>query len=313
MLVEPIQVGDITLKNNILVAPLAGFSDKAFRSVCYELGAGLCYTEMVSAKGLMYNSVKTKELLATSDSEYIKAVQLFGNDPDILYNACVSEDLASFDIVDINFGCPVPKVFNNGEGSALLNNLPLAEKVVKAMVKSRKVITAKMRLGVDKTDFSALDLAKICCDNGVKMITVHARHRADFYGEELYWDKVAEIKKAVSIPVIVNGGLFTENDCENAMKTSGADGVMLARGALKDPTLISRLLGESKDKKAVINRHIDLLLEYMPSETAAVYLRQKLAYYLVSVRGAKPKKAEIFKTTDINVIREIVNSLDFNN
>ncbi|MGN0818786.1 MAG: tRNA dihydrouridine synthase [Christensenellaceae bacterium] len=313
MQIKPITIGNVTLKNNVLVAPLAGFSDSAFRSLCYELGAGLCYTEMVSAKGLVYNNQKTKELLRTTENEYIKAVQLFGSEPEIMYSACVSDELAKFDIIDVNFGCPVPKVFNNGEGSALLNNLSQAEKIVAKMVKSNKIITAKMRLGVDKNDFSALNLAKICQDNGVSMITVHARHREDYYGERVFWDMVGKIKSAVKIPVIVNGGLFTFSDCDDALLQSGADGVMLARGVLKNPTLISELSGLKSDKKTVINRHIDLLLEYMPPKLAAVYLRQKLAYYLIGVKGAKSKKTEIFKTDDIHKIREIVNSLDFGN
>lgn len=310
MKIKSVDIGRLSTKNNIFLAPLAGFTDFSLRSICYDLGAGLCFTEMVSAKGLTYNNQNTKELLLTADNEYIKAVQLFGSEPDILRRACESRDLEKFDIIDINMGCPVPKVFNNGEGSKLLDNIPLAQSIVKECVKSGKIITVKMRLGTQRPSFAALDLAKAVEQAGASMVTVHGRYRDDYYRGEIDYDKIAQIKGALKIPVIANGNLFSVKDAELCLDKTGADGVMLARGALSKPWLFSEIQGiPVENKKEVINRHIDLLLTKYSDQRVAVILRKQMALYVLGQRDAKKYKQQAFEATSTKELKQIINNL----
>ena len=310
MKIKSVDIGRLSTKNNIFLAPLAGFTDFSLRSICYDLGAGLCFTEMVSAKGLTYNNQNTKELLFTADNEYIKAVQLFGSEPDILRRACESRDLEKFDIIDINMGCPVPKVFNNGEGSKLLDNIPLAQSIVKECVKSGKTITVKMRLGTQRPNFAALDLAKAVEQAGASMVTVHGRYRDDYYRGEIDYDKIAQIKCALRIPVIANGNLFSVKDAELCLDKTGADGVMLARGALSKPWLFSEIQGiPVENKKEVINRHIDLLLTKYSDQRVAVILRKQMALYVLGQRDAKKYKQQAFEATSTKELKQIINNL----
>ena len=310
MKIKSVDIGRLSTKNNIFLAPLAGFTDFSLRSICYDLGAGLCFTEMVSAKGLTYSNQNTKELLLTADNEYIKAVQLFGSEPDILRRACESRDLEKFDIIDINMGCPVPKVFNNGEGSKLLDNIPLAQSIVKECVKSGKTITVKMRLGTQRPNFAALDLAKAVEQAGASMVTVHGRYRDDYYRGEIDYDKIAQIKGALKIPVIANGNLFSVKDAELCLDKTGADGVMLARGALSKPWLFSEIQGiPVENKKEVINRHIDLLLTKYSDQRVAVILRKQMALYVLGQRDAKKLKLKAFEATSTKELKQIINNL----
>ena len=310
MKIKSVDIGRLSTKNNIFLAPLAGFTDFSLRSICYDLGAGLCFTEMVSAKGLTYNNQNTKELLLTADNEYIKAVQLFGSEPDILRRACESRDLEKFDIIDINMGCPVPKVFNNGEGSKLLDNIPLAQSIVKECVKSGKTITVKMRLGTQRPSFAALDLAKAVEQAGASMVTVHGRYRDDYYRGEIDYDKIAQIKGALKIPVIANGNIFSVKDAELCLDKTGADGVMLARGALSKPWLFSEIQGiPVENKKEVINRHIDLLLTKYSDQRVAVILRKQMALYVLGQRDAKKYKQQAFEATSTKELKQIINNL----
>lgn len=311
MKLKSLDIGRLTTKNNVFLAPLAGFSDFALRGICYQLGAGLCYTEMVSAKGLIYNNENTKALLYTTDYDYIKAVQLFGFEPDVMQSACECEALKDFDIVDINMGCPVPKVFNNGEGSALLNTPELAGKIINACAKTNKVITVKMRLGVAHGDFQAVKLAKIAEDNGAKLITVHGRYRDDYYSGEADYDKINQVVKAVKIPVIANGGIFTKEDADICMDKTGAQGVMLARGALNRPWLFSEILSKPiKDKKSIIKRHIDLLLTKYPDEYVAINMRKQMALYLAGLKDAKKYKLKAFEAKTTKELKSIINALN---
>ena len=310
MKIKSVDIGRLSTKNNIFLAPLAGFTDFSLRSICYGLGAGLCFTEMVSAKGLTYNNQNTKELLFTADNEYIKAVQLFGSEPDILRRACESKDLEKFDIIDINMGCPVPKVFNNGEGSKLLDNIPLAQSIVKECVKSGKTITVKMRLGTQRPSFAALDLAKAVEQAGASMVTVHGRYRDDYYRGEIDYDKITQIKGALKIPVIANGNIFSVKDAELCLDKTGADGVMLARGALSKPWLFSEIQGiPVENKKEVINRHIDLLLTKYSDQRVAVILRKQMALYVLGQRDAKKYKQQAFEATSTKELKQIINNL----
>ena len=311
MEIKSLNIGGLTTKNNVFFAPLAGFSTKQMRSICYQLGAGLCFTEMVSCKGLKFGSSGTCELLELAENEYLPAVQVFGNDKDIMLEACQSESLKPFKIVDINMGCPVPKVFNNGEGSALMKNVDLAQKIVENLVKSDKVITVKMRAGIKKGEKTALILAKAVEDAGAKMVTVHGRCREDYYSGEVDFDLIAKIKQNAKIPIIANGGVFTKEDADILMERTGADGVMVARGALFNPFLISELLNLSPKmtKKELIINHIERVVLDESEERAIIKMRKQLAYYLNGVRGAKQIKPALFTAVTKSEVLKLINTI----
>ena len=307
-----LEIGRLSTKNNVFVAPLAGFSDFAFRSVCYSLGAGLCYTEMVSAKGIIYDNKNTLDLLRTTDEEYLKAVQIFGNEPSIMAEVCKSEALSRFDIVDINMGCPVPKVFNNGEGSALLSNPVLCEKIVSACAKTGKIVTAKMRLGIKKGELSATEVAKRAEGAGASLITVHARRRDDYYGPNVDMEAAAKVVESVNIPVIFNGSIFSVDDADRAVKETGAAGVMLARGAMTTPWLISELTGQkTPDKKEIIKRHVELESEVYGERFAAIKLRKQMSFYLKNCRGAKAFRVRAINAASVKELYDIIDEVEF--
>ena len=311
MNLKSLEIGRLSTKNNVFVAPLAGFSDFAFRKVCYDLGAGLSFTEMVSAKGILYDNANTLDLLETTDSEYIKAVQLFGCEPDVLEKACRHECLQKFDIVDINMGCPVPKVFNNGEGSALLQNPKLCGELVSACVKAGKTVTVKMRLGVKKGEYTAGEVAKSVEGAGASLITVHGRTREDYYSGEPDFAAVEKIVKSAKIPVIFNGSVDSVESAEAAMERTGAAGVMIARAALTRPWLIAELLGKNvEDKKEVIKKQLDLeFAKY--GDFAAVKMRKQMSFYLKNCRGAKALRIKAFAASTKKELFEIVDEMTF--
>ena len=309
-MIKKIKIGDITLENNLFVAPLAGFTDFAFREVCLSLGAGLVYTEMVSAKALSYHNLKTQELLTGSYDK--TCAQIFGNEPQVLRWACESEYLAPFKIIDINMGCPAPKIYSNGEGSALLNDMGLASKIISECAKSGKTITVKTRLGVTEKNPVILDFAKMCADSGAKAITIHARSKTAVYSGECNYELVAKVKEKIDIPVIINGGIFSKADFEKAMNLSGADGAMLARGVLENPTIICDILGTSAPSvKSLLFRQLDMLNNLYAGDYIAVRMRKAIAYYLKRVRGSKEAKLKIFKESSVEEIKNILKDLDF--
>ena len=280
--------------------------------MCYKLGAGLCFTEMVSAKGLIYNNQATEDLLVTADNEYIKAAQLFGNDPDIMLASAKMPVFEKFDIIDVNFGCPVPKVFNNGEGSALLAEPYLAEKIISALVKSGKVITVKMRLGINKGENVAVEFGKRMEGAGASLITLHARYRSDYYSGEPDYSTCAALKNAVKIPVVFNGGVFTTEDVDKAIDRTGADGVSLARGALSRPWLVAELTGKTvPDKRGLIKEHIMSVAKRYGETIAATKLRKQMALYLKNVRGGKRLKEKIFSAVTLAEYFDVIDQADF--
>lgn len=311
MEIKSLSIGRLSTKNNILLAPLAGFTDFAFRQICYEAGAGLCFSEMVSCKGLKYNSENTRSLLKTTDSDYIKAVQLFGSDPEIMAEICKSEDLKKFDIIDINMGCPVPKVFNNGEGCKLMADPVLAGELISAAKESGKEVTVKMRLGIEKGVFLAEKLAVQAEKSGASLITVHGRYRDDYYSGICDFEKIKRVTESVSVPVIANGGIFTKDDADICMEKTGAAGVMLARGALNRPWLFSEISGKTvKDKKSIVKRHIDLLLTEYSDKYVAINMRKQMALYLSGVKDAKKYKIRAFEATTTKELKAIINELN---
>ena len=249
MRLTPITIQNITIENNVFLAPLAGYTNYPFRRLCKDYGAGLCYTEMVSAKGLKYGSENTEELLYTDAHEGICAAQIFGSDPAILREACEHEKMQPFPIVDINMGCPVPKIYKNGEGSALMENPALAEKIVSECVKSGKIITVKFRIGITDKKLITEEFAKRMEGAGASLITIHGRTKDKIYAGDVNVREIAAAKNAVKIPVVANGGVFSNEDAERLLNETGADGIMVARAALFDPQIFCALTGTATESK----------------------------------------------------------------
>ena len=305
MRLTPIRVGNIQLNNNVFLAPLAGYTNYPFRRLCKEYGAGLCYTEMVSAKGLKYGSENTEELLYTEPSERAGA-QIFGSDPDIMRAACEHEKISPFPIVDINMGCPVPKIYKNGEGSALLENPLLAEKIVKECVKSGKIITVKFRIGVNKEKIITEEFARRMAGAGASLITIHGRTKDKIYAGDVNYDEIAAAKKAVKIPVIANGGVFSNENAEILMDRTGADGVMVARASLFDPQIFCELTGKPKESRLeMFKKQLKWTGQVCDERFLVVFMRKMAAFYVKGTRGAAGFKDRFFRAQTAEEILEI--------
>lgn len=306
MRLTPITVQNLTVKNNVFLAPLAGYTNYPFRRLCKGYGAGLCYTEMVSAKGLKYGSENTEELLFTDENEGLCAAQIFGSDPDIMRAACEHEKFAPFPIVDINMGCPVPKIYKNGEGSALLENPALAEKIVKECVKSGKIITVKFRIGINEDNLITEEFAKRMEGAGASLITIHGRTKDKIYAGEVNYGEIAAAKKAVKIPVIANGGVFSNEDAESLMDRTGADGVMVARAALFDPQIFCALTGEPTESKLeMFKKQLKWTGQVCDERFTVVFMRKMAAFYVKGMRGASAFKDRLFRAQTVEEIAAI--------
>lgn len=305
MQLKRIKIGSFETDNNVFLAPLAGFSDFAMRKICSDYGAGLTFTEMVSCKGILYDNENTKILLKKTDGEKISCAQIFGNDPDIMLEAIKRPPLCDFNVIDINFGCPMPKIYQNGEGSALLKNPSLAEKIVAECKKSGKPITCKMRIGLTENSINGLEFATALENGGADMITVHGRTREKIYAGDIHGEEIAKIVAKVKIPVIANGGIFTKEDADMVMTETGADGVMLARGALEKPWLFAEILNNpySADKKDLIFRHVDLLKTVYDDRTVAVTFRKQLCLYLKGEKNSAELKQKVLTLNSTDEIK----------
>ncbi len=306
------KIGKFSIPNSLILAPLAGYTDVGMRTLCLKYGAAFCYTEMVSAKGLYYKNENTKSLLYTANDETIKAVQLFSDDAEILGLVCASEDLEKFDIIDLNCGCPVPKVVRNGEGSALTQDPEKIYRLIRAMKTAapNKAITCKIRLGFKKNDFTAIEVAKAVEEAGGDMLTVHGRTREDYFSGEVDYDKIARVKESVAIPVVGNGDVVDELSY-NKMKATGVDGVMIGRGALGRPYIFSKLQDKPYDFKLkdTILEHIAKLREILPDRVVANNMKTHIAFYLKGIKDAKPIKMAVFAATNLQEIFDIIDSI----
>lgn len=311
MYVHKLQIGNLQTPNNLFLAPLAGYTNAVFRDMCERLGAGLSFTEMVSAKGLCYGSEGTRELLLElPDHGAIKACQLFGSDPEYMRRAACSKEIAPYDIIDINMGCPVPKIFKNGEGSALLADIPLAEKLVKAAKSSGKIVSVKFRTGLTDDKPVTVEFAKAMEGAGADMLTIHGRSRERIYSGDVSFEEIARAKNAVKIPVIANGGVFSPEDATILQERTGADGIMLARGAMYNPFLFAEILGNAVcDKGEYVRRQLELTYHYYGDRFATVYMRKMIGFYIKGAPNAAKLRTKLLSCNTRGEIECVLNSI----
>lgn len=302
------KIKNVEIKNNLFLAPMAGITDKAFRCLCKKFGVGLTYTEMVSVKGLFYNSKNTKQLLDTFESESPCAVQLFGNEPEVFRTVIKSGVLDKFDIIDINMGCPAPKIVKNGDGSSLMKDLNLASEIIKACVESTdKPITVKFRKGFYKTDDKLIQFAKMCESSGASAITVHPRTREDFFSGEIDIEDIKKVKQAVNIPVIGNGDVVDENSYKK-MLSSGCDGVMIGRASFGCPEIFSILQGKEvkQTKLEIIKEHLSLLRQDFEDSYIVKLFKKHILAYLGGFKNANELKRQIVLVNDLKQIETML-------
>ena len=302
-------IGGIEIKGATL-APLAGYTDAGFRAVCSLCGAGAVYTEMISAKGLIYESEKTKDLLYSTPYERVSCAQIFGSDPYFIRAACEHKIMDKFALIDINMGCPVPKIVKNGEGSALLNNPSLAQEVVRAAVKSGRRITVKCRTGFSSSKNCA-EFVKMMEDAGALAVTVHGRTSEQYYSGKADLDPIKEAVQAVKIPVIANGDVKDRKSAEYALEYTGAAGVAVGRGALGNPFVFARIAGDEPPMtvQQAIEMHIDILLEIYPEHKVVNDMKKHFAFYTKGMRGGKELKMKAFEAKSVKELKEIANYL----
>ncbi len=299
------KIKDIEFENNIFLAPMAGIADRAFRELCINYGAGYTVTEMVSSKGLTMGDKKSKELLTLGETENPAGAQIFGDDPEIMAQA--AQKCLEFrpDIIDINMGCPAPKIAMNGGGASLMKNPKLAGEIVKAVSDAVNIpVTVKIRKGWDDESITAVELAQIAEKNGASAITVHGRTRMQMYSGKVDYDIIAKVKKAVDIPVIANGDITDEQSAAIMLEKTNADAIMIGRGALGNPWIFRRInayLSECRvlpdvsinEKMAVMLKHIQKIIEYKGEYTAMREARHHAAYYTKGIRGGAALRKEI--------------------
>ena len=313
------QIGNLEIKNNVILAPMAGVTDLPFRLLCKEQGCGMLYSEMVSAKAILYNNKNTEELLRVTPGENPIAVQLFGADPHIMAEIAKIIEERSFDTIDINMGCPVPKVVNNGEGSALMKNPKLVGEIVSAMVKAvKKPITVKIRKGFNDQLINAPEIAHIIQESGGAAVAVHGRTREEYYSGTADWDIIREVKERVTIPVIGNGDIFCVEDAIKMIKTTGCDGIMVGRGARGNPWIFKRInhymeTGEILKKPSLeetiemILRHARLLIEYKGEFTGIREMRKHFGWYTAGFPRSAALRNETNLIESYSELEEIVN------
>lgn len=304
-MLSKLKIGNVKLNNNIILGPMAGLTDRPFRVVCEKYNPGLVVTEMVSAKALMYNDDKTKLLLNTEEEDSKIAAQIFGSDAESIgFAAKYISDLGRFDILDINMGCPAPKVVKNGDGSRLLLNLDKVREVAKAAVDNSELpVTVKLRKGWDNDHIVAVEAAKILEEVGVSAITIHGRTRSEFYSGIADWDIIKQVKEAVNIPVIGNGDVDSPEKAKEMFEYTGCDGIMISRASLGRPWIFEEVQNylsgkdnievSNEDKLNTILKHIDLEIKDKGEYTGIREMRKHICFYLKGMPNASEIRNEI--------------------
>ncbi len=295
--------------NPFLLAPLAGITDKSFRKICFEHGCGMAFTEMVSAKGLYYKNENTEDLLKIDADEGPVGIQLFGHEPDMFINAVKSLEERPNACIDINMGCPVPKVVKSMEGSALLKNPKLAAECVKACVENtKKPVTIKMRIGFEDSS-GAVDFAKRMVDAGASMITVHGRTREQYYSGKADWTVIKKIKEAVNVPVVGNGDIFSREDAFRMMDETGVNAVMIARGAMGNPWIFSGEKPELDEIKQVMTKHANMLVQDKGEYVGIRQMRAHAGHYIKGIKGAAAFRLKINQAETLDELLTIIKEI----
>ena len=319
--IKPLQIGSVALPNNLILAPMAGVTDLPFRLLCKEQGAGLLCMEMVSAKAILYKNKNTEALLSIDEREIPVSLQLFGSDPDIISQIAHQIEERPFNILDFNMGCPVPKIVNNGEGSALMKNPKLAGEIIEKTAKAiKKPVTVKIRKGFDDTCINAVEIAKIAEASGAAAVAVHGRTREQYYSGKADWDIIRQVKEAVSIPVIGNGDLLSAEDVIAMYEQTGCDGFMIGRGAQGNPWIFKQVLhyfetGEKLAKPTfeevteMMLRHAKMMLEFKGEYTGIREIRKHGAWYTAGYPNSAKLRVMINEVETYNQLEELLHKV----
>ena len=315
------KIGNIETKNNVFLAPMAGVTDLVFRVICKEMDCGMVYSEMVSAKGVQHNNKNTKELLKVDERERPVAMQMFGSDPEIMAEmARKLNEYEDIDILDINMGCPAPKIVKNGEGSALTLNPKLVGEIISAVSKaSEKPVTVKFRKGFDDQHLNALEIGRIAEESGARAVTIHGRTREQYYAGKADWDIIKALKEEIkTIPVIGNGDIFTPEDAKKMLEYTGCDAVMIGRGSQGNPFIFKRtveylengvLLPEPtwEDRLDIAEKHMDMLADYKGEVIGIREMRKHLGWYIKGLPHSAEMRVKINATSGRENMRDVLN------
>lgn len=313
-----LKIGNVTLSNNLILAPMAGVTDLPFRLLCKEQGAGLLCTEMISAKAILYKNKNTQALMQIDEKEHPVSLQLFGSDPKIISEIAKQIEEYPFEILDINMGCPVPKVVNNKEGSALMKEPKLVSEIVSKTVKAiKKPVTVKIRKGFTEEDANAVEIAKRIEDAGAAAVAIHARTREQYYSGFADWEMIRRVKEAVSIPVIGNGDVDSPQKAKAIIKETGCDGIMIGRAVRGNPWLFHQILtyfetGEIEERPSMeeirdtILRHARMQIAYKGEYTGIREMRKHIAWYTAGLHGSSKLRNEINEIGNYEELEKLV-------